>query len=354
MATNYQTYRVLIQLIHPHAQPEHLKSLLEGWDDWDTLVTVASKQLVLPALFCNLNQKDLLAYLPEDLTAYLEELTAINRNRNATLLDEIQHIHQLLRKADITHVFLKGAALISGGFYQDMGARMIGDLDILVSPEQLDQAQHLLVENGYYETEITFGKKYFEHRHLPRLNSDTHLGAVEMHRKLLVATCLNPRAVLSSLVYKNSLPIPNTKDLLAHAVLNFQINDDGSTYHYLDLRSAYDVLVLEPDLSDTDFRDVLATSKIRHYFNKLTAYASMRHSYAKSTGDRLSQKLFIWKYRYGLINGVWNQIVNLYRFVSILANRLWLLVTNKQYRRDAYRDRQRVFKILFSQNLKNR
>ena len=62
-------------------------------------------------------------------------------------------IHEL---KEINFVFLKGSALISAEVFDDIGERMIGDIDILVDKNKIDEAQRILKNNGYYET-----AKYF-------------------------------------------------------------------------------------------------------------------------------------------------------------------------------------------------
>ena len=62
---------------------------------------------------------------------------------------------------------------------------MIGDIDILVESNHLYKAEHLLKEVNYNSQEQTLFGKHKKHRHLPRLIHAEHLGAVEIHSKLL-------------------------------------------------------------------------------------------------------------------------------------------------------------------------
>ena len=78
--------------------------------DWEQFVFIASDYLVLTTCYCRLKQKNLVDFIPEDLALYLEEITTINRNRNLTLLKEIECIATLFNDHKINYVFLKGAA----------------------------------------------------------------------------------------------------------------------------------------------------------------------------------------------------------------------------------------------------
>lgn len=350
MARADTTYRLLVQLLHPHLDRSAVESVLkQAAINWEHIVVVASKELVLPTLYCNLHRLDLLDYLPDDLKAYLEDLTTINRNRNQTLLEEVFEIHRILEAQTIDHVFLKGAALLASGFYDDLGVRMVGDIDVLVAPKDLELAQACLIQNGYQEIPITFGNKYFEHKHLPRLFSDTRLGAVEVHRKLLAKptlNLLNPKAVLASKQVVADLPIPNISHLMTHAVLNFQVNDTGAAFGFLSLRSAYDVLVLDERLSQKSFNQLIDSPPIRAYFNKLQVYAAIQHPYPLSTKDRLLQWGFKVKQGHWFALRLWNTSIRFGRFVRVAANRSWLFISNRNYRKDCYRDRHRVFRKL--------
>ena len=154
MATSTNSYKVILQLIAEilSFQPNEteLKLLLHPTQtDWEAVVKIASKHLVLTTVYCRLKQKKLLALLPEDLRIYLKELTTINRNRNLTLLNEIKEISTLFKAHEINHVFLKGCALLAGDYFKDFGERMIGDIDILVESDHIEQAFQLLALHGY-------------------------------------------------------------------------------------------------------------------------------------------------------------------------------------------------------------
>ena len=111
------TYKETLQLIFDILSFDYPISRLEAQlksnsINWETLVKTASNHLVLTTVYCRLNQKQLLHLLPEDLNIYLSELTAINRNRNETIANEVKWIAKLLNENKIEHVFFKGAGLL--------------------------------------------------------------------------------------------------------------------------------------------------------------------------------------------------------------------------------------------------
>ncbi len=106
--------------------------------EWDMVVVLASQHLMLPALYYQLHNKDLLTHIPPDLELYLEEISNINHHRNSTLLQEAQEISTLFNKAGIDHVYIKGVAVISTIASKDIG---IIQPFCLVSP--ISMAQNL-------------------------------------------------------------------------------------------------------------------------------------------------------------------------------------------------------------------
>ena len=172
MPTKKNTYKDTLELIASILSFENKTTDLESQlnsnqIDWEQFVVIASEHLVLTTCYCRLKQKDVLPLIPEDLKSYLEQITTVNRNRNLTLIDEIKSIAKLLNTQKINHVFIKGAAMLLGNFYTDIGERMIGDIDILVDSKQAELAFDTLKENGYSSL-VEFNYEVAHFRHLSR------------------------------------------------------------------------------------------------------------------------------------------------------------------------------------------
>lgn len=215
--------------------------------NWDHFVIMGSTHLMLPALYCRLKAKDLLTLIPEDLTIYLEEIAAINRGRNEVLLQEAHEISEVLNKAHIDHVFIKGIALIAGQVFKDPTERMIGDMDILVAQNQLQQAFDLLTKHGYTDTiDSVIESKY--RRHLPRQVSPQKTGAVELHSEILkheYKHLLPHEQVLKNKRMVQGIAIPSVEDCITITILARQINDRGHRYGYFNFKTIYDCLALQ-------------------------------------------------------------------------------------------------------------
>ena len=350
MAYLHTTYQDIADILDRNDNHESLSQKLSNINyDWDMLVKVGSKQLVLPAMYCNLKQKDLLQHLPEDLQTFLDEITTLNRNRNKTILEEVNSISALFTTHNMDYVFLKGTALLVSGYYKDIGERMVGDVDILVHPDQLLKAQEILVNNGYTETDTTFGQDFFEHKHLARLIPTSKLAAVEVHRKLLhknIKNTLEPLSVLQNKQEVNGIAICGDNDLLLHAVLNFQINDYGSYFNYLGFRNAYDVMVLFNTIQNPQWDAMWSQPYIGSFFDKMTVYFKLEMSRKKSLIRTIKTQIFILKQQNKFLNKVSYFGLKLSKNLGIIIHRIFVFLGNSAYRKESLRDYKRIVKLL--------
>jgi hypothetical protein len=322
-------------------------------EDWLDLVKVGSSHLVLTTIYCRLKQKQLLHILPKDLETYLHDLTAINRNRNTTIFRQIDALSQLLKTNNINHVFLKGAALLVAGYYNDFGERMIGDIDILVENSAIKKASALLIANGYQYKSTTFGAKYFEYHHDTRLIlKENGIAAVELHRHVLHShynRYLVTNDVLLHKILINGYYIPSKDYLIENVILNFEVNDYGYLYAKLEFRNAYDFLCLyqnEPDdtLKSLWNKGKYHTSfltKIKFYFKEIDT------NQLNSKGLLLRE--YIFKHNQNekmLFSEVYFYFANSVRHTKDILVRLSVFLTNKNYRKEAWQDRKRLIELL--------
>jgi len=211
--------------------------------DWDAVVKVSTAHYVFPALYCNLKRVDFLHYLPQELVSYMEHITNINKERNKQIIIQAQELNSLLLANNIIPIFLKGTGNLLSGIYDDIGERMVGDIDFIFSKEDYSKAITILREFGYYKR-ATFE---FSYRHYPRLLKKDSIAGVEIHKELLIEKYANEFNY--SFVAKDSQVIKGVAVLSYANKLNLsiianQINDNGFYYKTMALRNAYDVFIL--------------------------------------------------------------------------------------------------------------
>ena len=216
---------------------------------WDKFVKIGSSHYVIPALYFKLKERDFLKLLNTELVSYLEEIYNQNFNRNIEIVKEVNEISHLLKSNNINHVFLKGAALVSSIYNESIGARMVGDIDILIAKDQIFNAQKLFQENNYKNLSKYVGLRG---RHLQRLIHDNKDFAIELHHSLGYKKFLdkNYYELLNRKIVRN-INILKWDDFLFHIILNFQSNDHGSlkaNYSFRTLLDVFNITNLNPKM----------------------------------------------------------------------------------------------------------
>jgi hypothetical protein len=311
--------------------------------DWDQIVVHSSRHLVLPAVYFNLKKKDLLHFLPNDLISYLHDIASLNRERNLQILNQVHQIKEFFNKSKINYVFLKGSAMVSMQAYDDIGERMIGDIDVLVDDKQIDEAFDILLQNGYSVLQDTPGHANLNPKHKPRLVSDNdrYIGAVEIHNRLFdnyYFEELIPSNILTNSVVSNNIRIPTTKHLLFHTVLNWQINDRGMMKNSINFRSLYDCSVLLKKDSNLSKNSQLQTKVFARYFS-LYALFYPTFQIKRSTVTRIKKWFFIRRLKSPFFNRIWQKITRLRIVTLFLLGRSYYFITNKKYRKAIVSDR---------------
>ena len=212
--------------------------------DWDAVVQLSTAHYVFPALYCNLKKVNFLGYVPKELLAFMKHLTQLNRERNQQIIIQAKEINSLLRKNNITPIFLKGTGNLLEGLYEDIAERMVGDIDLIVPKIDFFRTINVLKTNGYYEIE---NKLPEFHRHYPSMVKRNNIAAIEIHKEVIIEKYINE--------FSNEFIHQEAKEINGCFVLSFsqqicisgiasQVNDYGHAYNKIPLRNAYDVFLL--------------------------------------------------------------------------------------------------------------
>ncbi len=218
--------------------------------NWDDIVKISTAHYVFPALYCNLKRADFLKYLPKDLVEYMTHITDLNRDRNQQIIDQAKEINSYLLKHSITPIFLKGTGNLLAGLYNDIGERMVGDIDFLVARENCNQTFELLNNYGYNNK---ISELFDEHRHLPRITNENKIAAIEIHREMIKTRTedFNYNTILSSIVKKDNISLLSIENKIKLTVYSKFINDDAYLLKKLSLRPAYDLFLLGHQLNNS-------------------------------------------------------------------------------------------------------
>jgi hypothetical protein len=148
------------------------------------------------------------------------------------LRDELCRILSAFDAQGIPVIVLKGAALLES-IYTDISLRPMGDLDILVRPEHLDQAEAIALDRGYaYTVNREVQESFRRDRHqLPLLMHAKKSIALEIHQHIVDADDPIRFSLNGFWDRANTLAISNAhalalapEDLLIHLSIKFLLD----------------------------------------------------------------------------------------------------------------------------------
>ena len=248
------------------------KELKSGNIDWDAVVKVSTAHFVFPALYCNLKRANFLHYLPEELVNYMIHITDLNRKRNQQIIEQAKEINELLLKNNITPIFLKGTGNLIEGLYEDIGERMVGDIDFIVSKEDFRRTVEILKKEKYN----TKNEVYMDfHWHYPKMVKEDRIAAVEVHNKVLkkpYTSYLNYETLKENSFSASNCTIASFENQFLITILQKQINDNLYFSKTLTLRNVYDVFLLS--VNTTSKKRVIKNKTIKKYLNNYKCCAT--------------------------------------------------------------------------------
>ena len=113
--------------------------------NWEYLLSLSNRERVSPLIYSLTYENRL---LPQVVQERFQNVYHQNLVRNTYLLHELGILLDHMTKENIQVVLLKGAALIESG-YGDPAARPMADLDLLILPEDINEARVVLEDAGF-------------------------------------------------------------------------------------------------------------------------------------------------------------------------------------------------------------
>ena len=130
------------------AQAEKITSLCNVGVDWDTFISLVRRHGV-PSLAYAALGRHAGDRIPLDVLENLQKRNSRGRRQALFQAANLVRLIKLFSGQGIDVIPLKGVYL-SHQLYGDLGMRYSVDLDIAVKPAEVDQAEKLLVAEGYY------------------------------------------------------------------------------------------------------------------------------------------------------------------------------------------------------------
>lgn len=307
--------------------------------NWEAVVKVSTSHYVLPALYCNFQRSNFLHYLPDELIAYMQYITNLNRERNKQIITQARKLNTLLLKNNIKPIFLKGTANLFSGIYVDLAERMVGDIDFLFSKEDYPKAIKLLKKFNYSEVS-KFDYYYPGAKHYGRLQKENNIAAVEIHSEMLgfekYREEFNYSIVEKDLQIINQIRVLSYANKLNLSIISHQINDNGLYYKTIALRNAYDVFLLSKKTIAIDAVNKL--QKLNYPLNCFLATCyevfdkldSLKYNNTKKTVSYL--KIFNNQFANPVLTKKKHKIIQIYLFLKYRCEILINVITNKDSR----------------------
>ena len=150
--------------------------------DWLQLVAICSDNLILLAIYLKFRSNGILEYLPEEINEHLSEIYELNKLRNNEILRQIKAVTSILNENGIIPLYLKGAGNLLDDVYSDVGERIMGDIDLLVSEKEFIPSVILMLDNGYLSTDNSTDINIRKHKHYSRIYHPDFIVDIEIHR----------------------------------------------------------------------------------------------------------------------------------------------------------------------------
>ncbi len=235
--------------------------------DLDKLIRQLSSHLIIPLFYVKIKTKKILSKFPKEFIKYLKFIYEINKKRNKKLLREVRILSRILDNNNIKHIYLKGSANLVSNIYEDIGERMIGDIDFLIKKKDVKKTEEVLNKNNYFSQDI---HTFFNFRHLPRRINKKTLFAIEPHTELLrKPELLSVDKFFNKSKKYKEYRVPSLENSLIYNVLNFQINDFGNSRMNYSYRSIYDTVLILKKIDDLKKIKVDENIYLKNYFSTL-------------------------------------------------------------------------------------
>jgi len=304
----FETYEFICSILaldfREKNKDEILKTLEEDAVNWRRFFKTGSNHLVLQTLQSILKRHEISDALPDEVFQELNRIYSLNRERNALILDQILEINKILKDAGFLPLFLKGGSHLLNGLYPDPAERILADIDILVSEEELQPAVNTLLENGYEAPlKLSAEVNHIYKKHHPRIYKPGMPAFVEIHweavrpeyRKKFSAEKLLSAGVAARM-YKECTTL-SAEDAVIHNFIHSQLEHQGHKYARVYLRNLYDLLLLSKtfDAGEAFVNYGLYKSQSAAYLNLAESIFSTPLNFRKSAPAH--SRLFLFRHK---------------------------------------------------------
>ena len=124
------------------------RTLTFGLRDWNDVLMLGREHGVLARLGARLAQRGLLDAIPYKARAHIRAVTIAVDSSQTAIRWEVNRVVRALAQVDCPIVLLKGSAYVMAGL-PAAGGRFVGDLDLMVPREKIEEVERVLAEKGW-------------------------------------------------------------------------------------------------------------------------------------------------------------------------------------------------------------
>lgn len=214
--------------------------------NWESMIAASSRHNVTPALaYCCRNEQG----APDDVREYLAAVLHLNTRRNGWLLDALERAVRALAVIGVEPVLLKGSAALVEELYPALGARVLGDLDLLIPEDRARDASRALEGIGFRRA--TTGDRGAPRHHLAPLIDAATEASVELHTavvlpefvEILPAAAFGADAI-PTLFRGLRVRLPSVTGRVAHNIAHTALSDRLYDDNDIELRQLLDLVMI--------------------------------------------------------------------------------------------------------------
>ncbi len=135
-------------------------------EEWEALVLRSQSHGVSPQCYKRLKDPALSRFVPSPVLAELKKKYMQNARRNTLYYHGLSFVLNDLHRGGISVILLKGAYLAEH-VYKNIALRIIGDVDILLQPKDVENASKIISRLGYTTRPFWFEAENESSRELP-------------------------------------------------------------------------------------------------------------------------------------------------------------------------------------------
>lgn len=149
---NY-TQKILIEILNTSIHKKKANINLKEDINWTELLNLSVDHNIISLVYYGLRNSNIIEVIPEDIKKSFKQQTFFSSSFQLRHIKNISEVLTLFHKNNIETVVLKG--LVVRNFYPNPEFRTMGDADIVVKKEKLEEAIEILTSLGYEEYERT-------------------------------------------------------------------------------------------------------------------------------------------------------------------------------------------------------